>query len=156
LARWNMTSSAFFPSTFSTRKFTFPSGSGFPSLAALSILNMVYRLLMILLPDLRRLLLRCRVRNDYIIRSCDKLHVSYADWFLLSTLGENLSPVVFSEILNEIRNGMVKLNEPSALLNITESRDGNDAENTSLWESESNSTGIYCAPIKIHLMLIYL
>jgi len=96
----------------------------FQSLAVLSILNMVYRVLVILMPSLRQLLLRRRVRNDYTSRSCNKLHVSGADLFLLSTLGENLNPVVFSETFNDIQNGMVKLNEPSALLSIRGNRDG--------------------------------
>jgi len=89
----------------------------FLSLAVLSILNMIYRFLVVILPPFRRLLLRRRVRNHYVMKSCDRLNVSYADWFLLSKLGENLNPVVFSEILQEIHEAMEESN-PSTLISI--------------------------------------
>ncbi|CAL8136996.1 unnamed protein product [Orchesella dallaii] len=98
----------------------------FLSLAALSILNMIYRFFVIILPPFRRLLLRRRVRNHYIMKSCDKLNVSYADWFLLSKLGENLNPVVFSEILQEIHDAMEESN-PSTLISIKKKMELEDA-----------------------------
>lgn len=89
-------------------------------LAGLSILNLLYRLLVILMPPLRRLLLRRRVRH-YTLKTCDKLNCSYGDWFLLSNLGENMNPVVFSEILQEIHD--LILSNPSTLTSIKKKLD---------------------------------
>ncbi|ODM88086.1 Innexin inx2 [Orchesella cincta] len=78
----------------------------FLGLAALSILNLCYRLVVVLFPALRRVMLQRRTRKSYTINTDDKFYLSYPDWFLLTTLAENLNPVVFSEILNGIQNNV--------------------------------------------------
>lgn len=70
-------------------------------MGTLSGINFAYRMLTVCIPSLRaRLLLRhVRMRKGYDI---DDLKMEYGDWFILYKLGENLNPVIFNELLQEL------------------------------------------------------
>lgn len=72
-------------------------------IAIISALNFVYRILVIMVPYLRLLLLKSRTDSfSHIKLNTLTQKFWFGDWFVFYQLAQNVSPVVFSEIVSEL------------------------------------------------------
>jgi len=71
-------------------------------LAVASAMNLLYRFITLAIPPLRPWLLKAHLRRRSGSGSCWRVKLGYGDWFLLNKLGENMNPIVFGELLQEI------------------------------------------------------
>ncbi|XP_022176722.1 innexin inx2-like [Myzus persicae] len=74
-------------------------------IAIISVLNVVYRILFILVPHFRLFLLRSRIdRLSYENMNILIQKFWIGDWFVFYQLAQNVSPVVFREFVSELTN----------------------------------------------------
>lgn len=84
--------------------------------AALSVLNTVYRIVVLLRPKFRLLLLRSRARlasKRSIKTIMGKSQIG--SWFLLYQLGKNIDSVVYKELITNLANELDKTENPTLL-----------------------------------------
>lgn len=75
----------------------------FVLVAALSAINLVYRIIVLTIPKFRVLLLKARSRlsnKDDIELVCKKCQIG--DWFILYQLNRNIQPLIFKELISEL------------------------------------------------------
>ena len=73
--------------------------------AAISGIQLIYRLICMFTPRMREMLLRARARLApmYQVETVCRRQ-SMGDWFLLYQLGKNIDPLVFKEFINDLSN----------------------------------------------------
>lgn len=75
-------------------------------LFGIGILALIYRLVVIVFPGIRNLLIRRRTDRRYIESLNYVLHssgMSYADWFVLKKLNDNINTIRFGELCEGIK-----------------------------------------------------
>jgi len=79
----------------------------FVFLAVVTAFHVIYRLISLLLPSARELLLRARARlvPEYKVQGiCRRSRLG--DWFILYQLGKNIDPIIFKEFIDKLHERM--------------------------------------------------
>jgi hypothetical protein len=75
--------------------------------AALTVMQLIYRVLILLVPSLRVSLIMCqtkKVPKTKVTYICHK--INKGDWFIIYLLGKNLDGLIFDEFINELHNAL--------------------------------------------------
>ncbi|XP_013103477.1 innexin inx5 [Stomoxys calcitrans] len=134
---WNTMTSQVFPKISKCHMFKFgPSGSAnsldilcmlplnilneklfaflyvwFLAMCILSVINLIYRYVMVFNSSFRLHLLHCRAR--FVPRSCIRsatIDLTFGDWFVLYKVSRNINPVIFGELMQDLfeKNNLTK------------------------------------------------
>jgi len=74
----------------------------FRFIAIISSLNILYRIVIIMIPSFRVFLLKARTRLSYDELKIITQKCQIGDWFVLYQLAKNISPLTFKELVSDI------------------------------------------------------
>ena len=81
----------------------------FVILCAITALKLIYRLVIVVLPKFREIILRAKVRHaslNKVQKLCNQF--SLGDWFLLNQLGKNVDPLIFKDFIDALYDKVIR------------------------------------------------